>query len=134
MVPIVAIEASKSVIEGKMDKEYAVSYGQFYSKPVKERVEIFNEISAENRAFLVKTQAERWLAANRSRLTDEQIATIEEMNRSISPEWYRESREDIDPGIEALFKKVEAVLSREDMRELATKHAQYIPFADDEIG
>ena len=105
----------------------AVNYDQFFLKPVEERVEIFNEISAENRAYLVRTQAERWLATNRLRLTDEQIAAVEEMNRSISPELYRECREEIDPKIEALIKKVEAVLSREDVRELATKHAQYIP-------
>jgi hypothetical protein len=62
-------------------EQLEVNYDQFFLKPVKERIKIFNEISAENRAFLVKTQAERWLAANRSRLTVEQVSIVEEMNQ-----------------------------------------------------
>ncbi len=116
-------------------EQLEVNYDQFFLKPFKERIEIFNEISAENRAFLVKTQAERWLAANRSRLTVEQVSIVEEMNQSISPEWYKTKHdfsEEIDPKVEALIKKVEAVLSREDMLQLATNRADYIPVVEDE--
>ncbi len=112
-----------------------VNYDQFFLKPFKERIEIFNEISAENRAFLVKTQAERWLAANRSRLTYEQVSVVEEMIQSISSEWYKtrdDFSEEIDPNVEVLIKRVEAVLSREDLRQLATNRAEYIPIVEDE--
>jgi hypothetical protein len=107
----------------------AIGYDQFFFKPVKERIKIFNEISAENRAFLVKTQAERWLSANRSRLTHEQVTIVEELIQSVSPEWYKKNRnfDEIEPEAEVLIRKVEAVLSREDVMELATERAKYIP-------
>lgn len=116
-------------------EELEVSYDQFYLKPFDKRREIFNEISAENRAFLVKTQAERWLAANRSRLTAKQISVVEEMNRAISPEWYKmktDFSEKVDPKVEALIKKVEAVLSHEDLLQLATNRADYIPLVEND--
>ena len=107
----------------------AINYDQFYLKPVKDRIKIFNEISAENRAFLVKTQSERWLAANRSRLNHEQVSVVEEIIQSISPEWYQTGRdvENIDQKTGALIKNLEAVLSREDVLQFATNRADYIP-------
>lgn len=112
----------------------AISYDDFFFKPVKERLKIFNEITAENRAFLVKTQSERWLAAIRSRLTSEQIAVVEEVIQAISPDWYKTDRniEEVHPEAEVMVKKVEAVLSREDVRQLATYGANYIPAVEDE--
>ncbi len=116
-------------------EQLEVNYDQFYLKPFKERREIFNEISAENRAFLVKTHVERWLAANRSRLIHEQVSAVEELIQSISPEWYKtrhDFSEEIDPKVEALIKKVEAVLSREDALQLATNRADYISVIENE--
>ena len=116
-------------------EQLEVNYDQFFLTPIKERREIFTEISAENRAFLVKTHAERWLAANRSRLTDEQVSVVEELIQSISPEWYKtrpDFSEEIHPEAEILVNKVEAVLSREDVLQLATNRADYIPVVNDE--
>ena len=106
-----------------------VGYDEFYLKPVEDRIKIFSEISAENRAGLVKEQAERWLAANWSRLTDEQIAVVEEVVRSIKPEWYknRENIDEISHEAEALAGKIQTVLLREDLRQLATERADHIP-------
>ena len=115
-------------------EQIAVNYDQFFLKSPKERFVIFNEISADNRAFLVKTQAERWLAANRSRLAHEQVSVVEEFIRSISPEWYKKRHDfskEIDPKVEVLIKKVEAVLSREDVLQLSTNRAEYIPIVED---
>lgn len=114
----------------------AIGYDQFFLEPVKERVKIFNAISAENRAFLVKTHAGRWLAANRSRLNHEQVTVVEEMIRSISPEWYKTGRvfEEIEQEVEALRQKAEVVLSREDVLQLATNRAKYVPVVEDESG
>ena len=118
-----------------MDQEQiTVNYDQFFLKPVKERIEIFNEITAENRAFLVKTQAERWMEANRSRLSREQVFIVEEFIQSISPEWYKTKHdfsEKIDPEAEALVKKIEASISRKDVLQLATNRADYIPVVED---
>ncbi len=116
-------------------EQLEVDYDRFYLKSFKERVEIFSEVSAENRAFLVKTHAERWLAANRSRLTDEQVSVVEELIQAISPEWYKTKHdfsEEIDPKVEALINKVEAILSREDVIQLAARRAEYIPVVEDE--
>ncbi len=78
-----------------MDQEQlTIGYEQFMPQPFRERLKIFNEISAENRALLVKTYVERWLAANRHRLTQEQVAVIEEIIPSISPEKYRAERDE----------------------------------------
>lgn len=112
----------------------AIGYDQFFFKPVKERIKILNEISAENRAFLFKTQAERWLSANRSRLTPEQVAVVEELIQSISPEWYKKKRnfDEIKPEAEVLVKKLESVLSREDVMEFSTERANYIPAVENE--
>ena len=87
-------------------EQLEIKYDQFFLKPAKDRLEIFNEISAENRSFLVKTQAERWLAANRSRLTHEQVSVAEEIIQSISPEWYETGRD-----VEKIQQKGEALLS-----------------------
>ena len=110
-------------------QEPTVNDEQFFGRPVKERLKIFNEISADNRAFLIKTHAERWLAANRSRLTGEQVAVVEELILTISPDWYKTDRhfKEINPEAEVLVKKVEAVLPREDVSQLATNRADYIP-------
>jgi hypothetical protein len=123
--------------EGKeMNKEQrTIGYDKFFLCSDEERKEIFNEISPDNRAFLIKTHAERWLAANRSRLTDEQVSVVEELIQSISPEWYKEKNdfsEEIDPKIEALFNKVEAMLSAEDVKQLAANRAEYIPVIENE--
>ena len=113
-----------------------IGYDQFFVKPLKERIKIFNEISAENRALLIKTHAERWLAANRSRLTHEQVAIVEEIIGSISPEWYKPERvfEKIEQEVEALRHKAEAVLSPEDVLQLMSNRAEYVPAIGDENG
>jgi hypothetical protein len=120
----------------KMNQEQGmIGYDGFFLCSVEERREIFNEISADNRAFLVKTHAERWLAANRSRLTDEQVSVVEELIQSILPEWYKTKHdfsEEIDPKFEALINKVEAILSREDVIQLAANRAEYIPVIENE--
>lgn len=113
-----------------------IEYDGFFLNSVEERIKIFNEISADNRAYLLKTQAERWLAVNRSRLNHQQITVVEEVIQSISPDWYEKRRDSVGvkPEAEALAKKLEAAFSREDVRDLATERARYIPAIKDEIG
>ncbi len=108
--------------------QQSIGYDQFMPQPFKERLKIFNEISAENRALLVKTHVERWLAANRHRLTQEQVAVIEEIIPSISPEKYRPERDDekVMREIEAWQEKAEAVFSREELRQIVSNRADYV--------
>lgn len=113
-----------------MDQEHGeVSYDEVYQKPRNERLRIFREISAENRAALVRTHAERWLAGNRARLSAEQIAVLEEVMQSISPRWYEPDRdvEAIEAEADVLTEKLETVLSRKDCRQFATTCADHIP-------
>lgn len=44
-------------------EQTSIGYDEFMPQPLKERLKIFNEVSAENRALLIKTHVERWLAA-----------------------------------------------------------------------
>ncbi len=106
-----------------------INYDQFMPQPRERRIQIFNEISAENRALLIQTHIQRWLATNRSRLNSEQVAVVEESIRFISPEKYREGREmeKIPQEAEALRKKAEAVLSREDVVQILSDRSDYIP-------
>lgn len=113
-----------------------IGYDQFMPQPLQERIRIFNEVSAENRALLVKTHVERWLAANRSRLTDEQVAVVEEIIPFIAPEWYQAERdfEKIHQEAEALREKLEAVFSREEVGQIVTECAEYVPAVEAEKG
>lgn len=102
--------------------------------PFGERLKIFNEISAENRALLVRTQVERWLASNRSQLNQTQIALLDEAIQFITPDKYEENRdmEKIQQEIEKLQKKMETVFSRDEMRQILTNRADHIPPVDTE--
>lgn len=106
-----------------------ISYDEFMPQPFQERLKIFNNISAENRALLIKTHVERWLAANRPRLTQEQIALVEEMIPYLTPERYQAERdmEKIAQEAEALRRKAEAVFSREDVMQIMSNRADYVP-------
>jgi hypothetical protein len=106
-----------------------IGYDQFMPQPLQERRRIFNEISAENRALLIKTHIGRWLAANRLRLTPEQIAVLEEITTYITPELYQAERdmEEVERKAEALRKKAEAVFSREDVRQILSDRPDYVP-------
>lgn len=98
--------------------------------PRQERIRIFNEVSAENRALLIKTHIERWLAANRSRLMPEQIAVIEEIIPFIRPEWYQpdRDREKYEREAEGLCLKLETVFSREEVMQISNANfADYVP-------
>ena len=106
-----------------------VNYDQFMPQPLERRRQIFNGISAENRALLIQAHIKRWLAAHRSRLNSEQVAVVEESIGFISPEKYREGRdmEKIHREAEALREKAEAVLSREDVVQILSDRPDYVP-------
>lgn len=98
-------------------------------QPFEERQEIFSNISAENRALLMKVHLERWLAANLSRLTHEQVRVVEEFKSFTTPEMYKEGQdsEEIRQEIEALQKRAEAVFSRDELRQIVSERADYVP-------
>ena len=67
-----------------------VPYDEFFALTDRDddRIRVFNEITAENRATLVRTHLERWLNRNRGRLSAEQVAMMEENIRFVGPELY----------------------------------------------
>lgn len=111
-----------------------VSYDELMPLPFEERLKIFNEISAENRALLVKTQVERWLETHRLQLNQTQIALLDEAVQFITPDKYEEDRdtEKVEREIEKLQKKMETVFSRDEMRQILTNRADHIPPVDTE--
>lgn len=114
-----------------INEQSTISYDEFMPQPLSERLNIFNEISAENRALLVKTHVERWLAANQIRLTPEQVAIVKDVIRFIVPEQYQEGRdfEKVHREAEALRAKAEVVFTPEEMMQMMTNYAEYIPAA-----
>ena len=66
--------------------------------PREERTARFNELSPDDRATILKTQAERWLRRNRGQLTAAQSAILEDNIRFISPALFRQP---LDQGVAA---------------------------------
>jgi hypothetical protein len=110
-------------------KQQAIGYDEFFVKPQNERINTFNEISAENRALLIKSHVEQWLAVNRPRLTDKQVAVLEEIISGIIPDFYQANRDMEKMHLEAerLRLKAETVFSREDVRQIMSDRVDYIP-------
>lgn len=104
-----------------------LTYDEFMVNSLGERIRLFNQVTAENRANLVRAHLTRWLARHAARLTPEQLAVLQEALTAITPAWYR-SRRRIDhlAAIRALEEKMARVLSREDMGQALTLHADYI--------
>jgi hypothetical protein len=109
-----------------------ISYDQYMPQPIKQRINIFNEISAENRALLVKTHVERWLEINRQQLRKEQIEMVQEMLRFITPEKYETGIDmgEVDQEIKDLQRKAETVFSRDQLRQIFSERADYVPPVD----
>jgi hypothetical protein len=105
-----------------------IGYDEFMVKPVSDRIEVFNEISPENRAMLVRTHLDRWIRQNRARLTAEQLAAMEANLAFITADKYRTPRQ---AGLEAERQKLEEtnarLFSHEEMRQALTIHGDYIP-------
>jgi hypothetical protein len=112
-----------------MQEPSTIGYDQYMTHPLEQRLQMFNQISAENRALLIQTHIERWLAANQSRLNSEQMAVVEEIIQFISPEKYQEGRdmEKVHREAEALRKKAEAILLREDVVQILSDRPDYVP-------
>ena len=90
---------------------------------------MFNAITAENRAELVRTQATRWLALNRDVLTAEQISAADAAIAVIKPDLYRLETSPIERQAltKAVVELVSAVFTREQMWHFIGAGAPYIP-------
>jgi hypothetical protein len=100
-----------------------LDYDSFRTKSWSERVSLFNRISAEERAELVRTHIRRWLSLHRHELTDEQIAIVEENIAFIRADLYTLPRdEELVSRYSDLAKRTVMLLSREQARDALTMY------------
>ena len=98
-----------------------IEYDVFCTMDLKNKEKVFGEISPENRAALVRTQIQRWLDKNRSRLTAEQIKIMEENIAIVKADLYKFPRNEVELAkAKSLEQRTLAVMSREDMTEALT--------------
>lgn len=106
----------------------SVSYDTFWQADVQGRLRMFNEISPENRAALVRTHIERWLDQNRSRLSAEQVKAMEDNRDFVTPEMYSPSRPpEVMERAKVLQQRTAALFSQEEIMQALTIQADYIP-------
>lgn len=113
-----------------------VDYFDFRTRPWHDRITLFNTISAEERAQLVRTHVAWWLEAHREELSPEQIIVLEEAIAAIVPELYTVSP-DVDvtappmgrlgdkkaiARVDQLMDRAKSVFTLDQMRQALTMH------------
>ena len=105
-----------------------VDYETFFKLDVQSRIRVFNEVTAENRAELVKTQIQRWLDQNRARLTPEQVKLLEEaVTLTVADNYKGPMNDELRTKMQSLEKRMGAAFSQEDLRDAITINGPYIP-------
>jgi hypothetical protein len=100
-----------------------VDYDRFRTKPWAERVTLFNAISAEEKAELVRTHISRWVAAHRQDLTPAQLEVADEWMTFVKPDSYVFPKSEKSMSLlKALEARTAVLFSREQMREALTMH------------
>jgi hypothetical protein len=91
----------------------------------------FAQLSPENKALIVRTQIERWITANRARLSPAQLRVMQEMAAVVSPDLYGPNRtEGTLTRVQEIEKRAISLLGKEDVGRAATlEMAVYIPKA-----
>lgn len=106
------------VVAGLSSQPARVSYDEFVTLTPEARRHQFDRLSAEQKALIKRTHAERWLAANRSRLTAEQIAVTTEAIAFVTPQLYLQPN---DPKFvkqeKAVKQKLACVLGTDNARD-----------------
>ena len=86
----------------------AITYDDFVGLAPEARREQFQRLSAEHKALFIRTHAQRWLAANQSRLSDAQIAAATDAIEFVTPQMYQQPN---DPGVLERQRKITQKLS-----------------------
>jgi hypothetical protein len=114
-------------VSGLSQQPGAIDYDTFMQSSEQRRIELFNAVTPENRAELVRTHLERWLSTNRKRLSPEQIRVMEENLAFIRPAIYRQDRApEVLSRQKELERRTAAIFTAEDMRQALTIHGDYI--------
>ncbi|HEX7780444.1 MAG TPA: hypothetical protein VF424_14450 [Vicinamibacterales bacterium] len=117
----IAVAAAGVLARNTAAQASRIEYDVFCTMDVKTKQKVFGEISPENRADLVRTQIQRWLDKNRSRLTAEQIKIMEENIAIVKADLYKFPRNEVELAkAKSLEQRTLAVMTREDMAEALT--------------
>jgi hypothetical protein len=81
-----------------------IPYDDFRALTWDQRLRIFNALTPDGKAELVRSQVAGWLERHRDELTDAQITFLGEAVHAIVPELYAAVR---DPAVMARFKEFE---------------------------
>jgi deoxyribodipyrimidine photolyase len=105
-----------------------VDYDTFMKQDVQSRIKVFNQVSPEDRADIVRTQIQRWVKANRTRLTREQLDMTQEWLTFVTAENYRQPMADeLKLRTKDLEARSAALFSKEDLMQAMTIRGTYIP-------
>jgi endonuclease/exonuclease/phosphatase (EEP) superfamily protein YafD len=84
-----------------------IPYEKFMKLDASSRRARFERANAETRATIMRTHAERWLAANRARLTSAQVDLVQQVIALVTPALYRNPT---DPELKKQLDALEARL------------------------
>ena len=106
-----------------------VTYDDYAQMVREEQIRVFNEITPENRAEIMKVQVERFLEANRERLNTDQISALETLSEKIQPSMYNTAlnAEARDQQAGQFVSDLRAVFSINDIAQCCGPGAPYIP-------
>ncbi len=125
---IAVLAAAVTALAAQTSARPPVDYDTFYKLDVQERIRVFNEITPENRADLVKEQVRRWTDLNRTRLNAEQLKLLDDVTAALTPDVYRlPRRQEAVDRMKALEARATALFSREDALAVFTNQGPYIP-------
>jgi hypothetical protein len=79
------VVATAAGLQAQQSSAIAADYDRFMALAAQQRREQFGKMSAEVKAFTVRTHAERWIAANESRLGSVERAAMREAVSFITP-------------------------------------------------
>jgi len=86
---VLALAVATAVgLQARQSLANAAAYDDFMRLPVQQRREQFSKMPAENKAFIVRTHAERWVAANRARLGSAELRALQEATAFVTPKIY----------------------------------------------
>jgi hypothetical protein len=80
--------ATAAALQAQQSSPNAADYDKFMRLAVQQRREQFVKMPAESKAFIVRTHAERWVAANKARLGSAELGAVQEAMAFITPKIY----------------------------------------------
>ena len=106
-----------------------VDYDTYGQSDRQTQIGLFNAITSENRALLVRTHITRWVAANSSVLNDEQLDAVKAVLEVITADLYRDglAEEQRRGATDGVMRRLEEVFTREQIWRGFVAGAPYIP-------